>query len=431
MLSRRVFLFVLPALLAWPTPAQAFKVAIDPNTADELRWDTSAPLEYRMHQDFGGDLPPLRVQGAVRQSFETWTSLPSSDVDIEEQTIFRGAACPHAMPKLPEEQVQAICGGPLPEVDGESVIFWIETLWPFGNVVIGLTTLTWAEGGRLVDADIALNGVDYVWSMGDTDVHTDLQTILVHEIGHYFGLDHSEVPGAVMGVDYQQETRVHTLQQDDIDGLAYLYPCASGSCSSQVSFEPPSCSLGSGVGPLAALLGLLVFGALLRGRGRALAPLLALVLLPATADTSVVMQLDAIDLAERSDAVVRARVVDLQSELRGVVWTDVSLAVTEVLSGEAPDRITLSQPGGVAGGFGTKVFGMPDFVVDEDVVLFLEFSEFGPRVVGLAQGKATVAADGSLGRDLSGLALARAAEVGPVRVAPLPPKLAPLRALLR
>ena len=432
MQSRLVFLLLLAVGLLAPSASPAFVPALDQITGDELRWDNSAPIPYRVHQDFGGDLVPLRVQGAVRQSFETWTSLPSSDVEIEEAGIFRGSACPHAIPEAMRDQAEAICGEPLPEVDGESVVFWIETLWPFGPAVIGLTTLTWAEGGVLVDADIALNGVDYDWSLGDTDIKTDFRSILVHEIGHFFGLDHTQELGAVMRVDYRQETQVHTLGQDDIDGLAYLYPCDSGDCSSRVTYdEGSSCSLASGTGPLAALAGLLVLGALLRGRRRAAAPLLALLLIPATADTSVVVALDALDLAENADAVVRARVTELRSELRGVVWTDVTLSVLEVLSGEAPAEITLTQPGGVAEGFGTRVFGMPEFERDEEVVLFLAFTEFGPRVVGLAQGKATVGDDGSLTRDLSGLSLARAADAGPVRTATIPATLAPLRTLLR
>ena len=74
---------------------------------------------------------------------------------------------------------------------------------------------------------------------------------------------------------------------------------------------------------------------------------------------------------------------------------------------------------------------MPDFALGEEAVLFLDFTDFGPRVVGLAQGKATVGADGGLERDLSGLSLARAAEAGPVRAATLPPVLDGLRTLLK
>jgi hypothetical protein len=431
--SRLVFLLALAAATAPAGASWGFNVATDPSTGDELRWDHAEPLEYRLQQDFGGGLPPLRVQGVVRSAFETWTSLPTSDVQVQEGPIFRGPACPHAMPADMAARAEQICGEALPDPDGESVIFWIETLWPFDTAVIGLTTLTWAEGGQIVDADIALNGLDYTWTMDEEAVQTDLPTILVHEIGHFFGLDHTDAPAAVMRVDYEQGDRVLTLGQDDIDGLAHLYPCPSGRCSTEVGFvEGSSCSTGGGAGPLAALAGLLLGAGLLRGRRQAAAPLLALLLLPATADTSVVVALDAGDLAARADAVVRATVVGVEPSLQGIVWSEIRLEVSEVLAGEAPEEVVLWQPGGIAGGYGTKAFGMPDFVEGEDVVAFLAFDpEGGPRVVGLAQGKATIDPDGGLRRDLRGLDLAYAAEAGPVRTAAIPADLDGLRAALR
>lgn len=428
----RVFLLLFALCTLGAGDAGAFTVATDPGNGDELRWDTESPLEFRLHQDFGGGIPVLRMQGMVRSSFEAWTSLPGSDTDLVEGRIFRGPACPHAIPEAMRDREQEICGASLPDPDGESVVFFIETLWPFDQAVIGLTTLTWARGGEIVDADIALNGLDYAWTTGDTGVQTDFESILIHEIGHFFGLAHTEEPGAVMRVDYEQGDLVRTLGQDDIDGLAYLYPCASGNCSTQVEHEEPSsCSAGAGAGPAALLGGILVLGFALRRRSRALLPALALLLVPLSADTSVVLALDATDLAERSDAVVRARVQGVFSEMTNLVWTDVTLAVDEVLVGEAPDVVTLRQPGGLTDDFGTMVFGMPEFTEGEDVVVFLEFTPDGPRVVGLSQGKASVSKDGALERDLSGLTLARRRGEGPVHTARMPAQLSELRTLLR
>jgi hypothetical protein len=431
--DRRVSLLAA-VLLACPSVASAFTVATDQATGEELSWDNSGPLNYRLHEDFGGGIPPLRAQGLVRKAFETWTVLPGSDVEIEEEGIFRGLACPHDLGDDVEADpalVEAICNGALPDADGDSVIHWIETIWPFQTEVIALTTLSWTEGAELVDADISLNGVVYEWTTGDTNVKTDFSSILIHEIGHYFGLAHSDAAEAVMRIDYNQGDIKRTLGQDDAEGLAHLYPCGSGDCSTEVGFEQASCSLSGGVGPLAAFAGLLVLLGLLRGRARAAVPLLALMLLPATADTSVVVALDGAALAQKADAVVRAHVTGVESELRGVVWSDIRLDVDEVLAGDAPTQITLSQPGGRTEGFGTRVFGMPDFAVGEEVVVFVEFSDFGARVVGLAQGKAQVGEGGALMRDLSGLALARMIEPGPVLRAELPPTLDGLRAQLR
>lgn len=57
----------------------------------------------------------------------------------------------------------------------------------------------------------------------------DFQTVLLHELGHCFGIDHSEYTDAVMYfASYNGEAR-RTLSDDDEDALIALY--GKGSCS--------------------------------------------------------------------------------------------------------------------------------------------------------------------------------------------------------
>ncbi|MEE2830269.1 MAG: hypothetical protein VX498_13860, partial [Myxococcota bacterium] len=83
----------------------------------------------------------------------------------------------------------------------------------------------------------------------------------------------------------------------------------------------------------------------------------------------------------------------------------------------------LVQPGGRVEGFGTKVFGLAEFSVGEDVVVFLE----GSRVLGLSQGKFEVQG-ARVARDLDGLALARVGGHRAPRLLTAPASLAELRA---
>ncbi|MGE0406730.1 MAG: matrixin family metalloprotease [Candidatus Korobacteraceae bacterium] len=64
----------------------------------------------------------------------------------------------------------------------------------------------------------------------------DLEAVAVHEIGHFFGLNHSPVVRAVM---YRSASDIHTLGYDDVAALSMLYPgacqvVATGSISGTV-----------------------------------------------------------------------------------------------------------------------------------------------------------------------------------------------------
>lgn len=423
----RTAALALVAAFVMPAPADAFET-----TPDAVRWDNSGPVKYRLHEDFGGGLEPLLMQNAVRGAFKAWATIPDADVEFEEGGIFLGPACPHALPADASDALvadfSAVCGGSIPAVDGESAVFFIEEVWPFGQAVIGLTTITWNDELELVDADIALNGIDYVWSLGDTDIETDLSSIVLHEVGHLLGLGHSDAPDAVMRVDYEQGDTVRDLGTDDIAGLAFLYPCGGVRCVGGVSWIERGCqaSLAGGGWTLLALLALVP---LLRHRRRAW-PLALLLLAPLPASSTTVAALDLDELVAESDAVVRVRADASRSWRHGAVWSDYELEVLEVLAGEAPPRVTLLQPGGSAGGLHTKSFGMPDFEIGREAVVFLDWRDGRPRVVGLAQGKLALLDDGGLVRDLSGLRLARVGGARP-EIAAVPDTLEGLRAALR
>jgi hypothetical protein len=83
------------------------------------------------------------------------------------------------------------------------------------------------------------------------------------------------------------------------------------------------------------------------------------------------------ELVNRSDAVVRARVVHVETELRrrgehDLVYTLVTLEVGEVIAGEAPRRLVLSMLGGEHEGLMMRVAGVPRFRVGEEDILFIQ-----------------------------------------------------------
>jgi len=126
-------------------------------------------------------------------------------------------------------------------------------------------------------------------------------------------------------------------------------------------------------------------------------------LVPTSPHSSTVVALDVGALTERAERVVRAKVLSTESWRDGIVWTRVTLEVSEDWLGSGAARVEIVQPGGRVPGFGTLVFGVPSFAQGEDVVVFLA----GDRVLGLAQGKFRISAEGEITRDLRQLSLAR------------------------
>jgi len=385
-----------------------------------LRWEIEdgGPIVVRHHLLGGEDFFPPLLEAASRRAMMSWASQPASSISFSEGPIFSGPACPHVLPA--GQSAEAVCGGPTIDVDGHSALFFIESNWPYGEEVIALTSVSYEAGGRSVDADISFNGVHFSWSLGDEGVRTDYQSIVLHELGHLLGLAHSDQEGAVMTVDYAEGDLVRDLHSDDALGLAQLYPCASPPCIGGVSYEASESgcagqgsSTSSGWSLRAAALPMCFFLVLGVGRrrpralGGAMISGLVLLLVASPVDSSTTLEMGIVDLAERAEWVVHARVVDSESWKDGIAWTRVRLEVLDEWKGEGPERLELTQPGGFTGDFGTLVFGMPRFELGEEVALFLVGDVGAQRVLGLSQGKFSVDSQGGVSRDLDGLALAR------------------------
>lgn len=116
--------------------------------------------------------------------------------------------------------------------------------------------------------------------------------------------------------------------------------------------------------------------------------LLVLATLPAMASTFIAMT-DA-ELVRGADAIVRGKIVKLESswnENGTLIVTDATIKVRETLRGEAPQLVTVQTAGGVVGDYGVKAVGFPEFRRGENVILFLDREADEPaRVVGFQQG---------------------------------------------
>jgi hypothetical protein len=118
-------------------------------------------------------------------------------------------------------------------------------------------TLVWhnPDTGEIYDADMQINETigplaicQHVCPIGAVD----LQNVMTHEAGHFFGLGHTQVPGATMSARATVgETSKRSLEDDDRAGLCAIYGDFSQAECSNSDFIPdhgfsPKCEDDSG-----------------------------------------------------------------------------------------------------------------------------------------------------------------------------------------
>lgn len=109
-----------------------------------------------------------------------------------------------------------------------NIIVFRDVGWSESRSIMALTTVTHQSStGRIYDADIELNTTNWKFGVVESDGRqvVDFQNTLTHEIGHAFGLEHSNVFGATM-FPYSStgETNLRTLEDDDLEAIATIYP---------------------------------------------------------------------------------------------------------------------------------------------------------------------------------------------------------------
>jgi hypothetical protein len=167
-----------------------------------------------------------------------------------------GAPC-SALPIQNATGLAACSGSPTYGSD-KPWVYW-EDAWStipgVGSSTIGLTPF-YTVGSEITEAKIVFNDRDYNWDTSASD--TDVQSIAVHEFGHFFGLDHYDEYSATkrtqcQGAFYPSVMcsmypggATRTLSADDVQGICYLYPkpgalgssCSSSACGSGLSCHP-------------------------------------------------------------------------------------------------------------------------------------------------------------------------------------------------
>lgn len=177
-----------------------------------------------------------------------------------------------------------------------NVVMFRDEGWPHVASALAVTCVTMnVDTGVILDADIEINTTPpyFDFALPGENAGADLQTVITHEAGHFLGLEHSNLSGALMFANYNDSVLVSSLSDDDIAGVCEIYgaretdpscetpelpestACAGGSeCVARQGPQGCSCRLAALAhsreqrGHVAALLGLGVCSWGLRRRGR-------------------------------------------------------------------------------------------------------------------------------------------------------------------
>lgn len=289
------------------------------------------------------------AQATVAAAVATWQGVDTAHPPLV--SVARGAADPIGYRK-----------------DGNNVstIRYAKQGEPLAGHALGITIVTFDDAGQILDADIVINGGKSrpfaLMGAPPSSLHTgegeeegssagvyDVQNVLTHELGHFFGLGETpDVPDATMfPTSARGETKKRDLADDDRAGLRSIYataiapPPAAQACSISEGHVPsPAPALALAAAGAAAWL-------LLRRRKAALATGVVFAALAAST-------LIGAPAARASVASLELRVVDVTSRWEnGLIISHVELASDDR---NGAQRASIEVFGGHEGGL-TQIVG--------------------------------------------------------------------------
>jgi hypothetical protein len=183
------------------------------------------------------------IETAIRQSFASWTGVPGT------------LLAPASLGSLQRTSVAAACN----PFDGLNTICFDQSDGGFTAGVLAFTRVVTADTigeqlspatppstfvGEILDADVVIRPGDATAKFATPAALAanpnayDLESILTHELGHFFGFSHSGVwrammfpfappPGQFTGTRPSAGSPDAPLSEDDRTGLRVLYPDAS------------------------------------------------------------------------------------------------------------------------------------------------------------------------------------------------------------
>jgi MYXO-CTERM domain-containing protein len=194
----------LVLLLALPSAAEAFQLKTT-YEGEYIRWDRT-DVEVVLDESLADLGPRDAVEATVIAAFDEWVD--SADLPLEFHFVIGSCGEP----------------GHRPGDHNENCVM-ARTGYFDDDTDAGATSLAShdAASGVIKDADIVINAASGLWAVDDQDGTYDLHAAVLHEVGHFLGLAHSEIAEARMRPTLSDEEASAGLHADDIAGATALY----------------------------------------------------------------------------------------------------------------------------------------------------------------------------------------------------------------
>lgn len=232
-----VSLFALALVLFQTLPANSYLAQYAQKNSPD-RWPAQAAITWNINPSTNNNvLGGGSLASIVNASFGTWEAAPNTAISVSQ-----GANSTKT--SKGNDGTNLICFVCNADFSQDS-----STLAVTFTTVISSGAGSGQFVGQILDSDILFNpAVTFLTNGAACPANgncADLQTIATHEIGHFFGLDHSGVVRAVM-YPFAPDS-LHTLGADDVAGISQLYPGNPSVPTASISGTVRNATTGSGI----------------------------------------------------------------------------------------------------------------------------------------------------------------------------------------